>query len=148
MKIRFCFRLVIAELPAHYSSSVKTPCQQQHVIAIISREGFHTFHLSSSSCFVLYCFTISSKTCFSPSWFVFNAGTTSLTVLSTRTPLMSRKHLRSPDRGSRVSKTSLFCITNCKRCDITKSGEISQGINSENALSTCDKPGVCSTPGE
>lgn len=77
-----------------------------------SRQGscclFHTFHFSSSSCFNLYCLTRSSRTFFRPSAFVFRAGTTSLTVLSTSTPLIMRKHLRSPGRGSKVSRTSLL----------------------------------------
>src|SRR4051794_21520578 len=67
-----------------------------------------TFHFSSSSCLVLYCLTKSSRTFLRPSALVWRAGTTSLTVRSTSTPLIMRKHLRSPARGSKVSSTSLF----------------------------------------
>src|SRR5437762_12712300 len=67
----------------------------------------HTFHLSISSCFDLYCLSSSSKTCFKPSEFVFKVGSTSSTVLSTKTPLVRRKHLRSLGRGARASATSL-----------------------------------------
>jgi hypothetical protein len=38
---------------------------------------------------------------------VLRIGTTSLTVRSVRTPLIMRKHFRSPGSGSSVSKTSL-----------------------------------------
>lgn len=67
-----------------------------------------TFHFSMSSCCFLYCFTNSSSTFFSPSEFVCNAGVTSFTVLSTSTPLIMRKHLRSGGNGPKVSSTSLF----------------------------------------
>lgn len=66
-----------------------------------------TFHLSISSCLDLYCFSNSSRTCFRPSEFVFNAGNTSFTVLSTKTPFVRRKHLRSFGSGTSVSATSL-----------------------------------------
>ena len=67
-----------------------------------------TFHFSMSSCCFLYCFTNSSSTFFSPSELVCNAGVTSFTVLSTSTPLIIRKHLRSGGNGPKVSSTSLF----------------------------------------
>ena len=67
-----------------------------------------TFHFSMSSCCFLYCFTNSSSTFFSPSELVCNAGVTSFTVLSTSTPLIMRKHLRSGGNGPKVSSTSLF----------------------------------------
>lgn len=70
--------------------------------------GRLAFHLSISSCCLLYCLTNSSSTFFKPSEFVCNAGVTSLTVLSTSTPFIIRKHLRSGDNGSRVSRTSLW----------------------------------------
>jgi hypothetical protein len=38
---------------------------------------------------------------------VLRMGTTSLTVRSVKTPLIMRKHLRSPGNGSSVSSTSL-----------------------------------------
>lgn len=66
-----------------------------------------TFHPSSSVCFDLYCFSISSSTCFNPSEFVLRAGRTSATERSTSTPFTMRKHFRSLGRGSRVSMTSL-----------------------------------------
>ena len=69
---------------------------------------FLFFHLSNSSCLLLYCLTSSSSTCFKPSEFVFKAGRTSFTVLSTRTPLMSRKHFRSWGRGCSDSMTNLI----------------------------------------
>lgn len=75
-----------------------------------TRDALHicrTFHLSSSSCFALYCLTRSSSTFFRPSELVVSAGRTSLTVCSIKTPLMRRKALRSPDSGCRVSNTSL-----------------------------------------
>jgi hypothetical protein len=67
----------------------------------------HTFHLSISSCCFLYCFSSSSSTCFRPSELVLSAGSTSLTVRSTSTPLISRKHLRVGGRVASVSLTSL-----------------------------------------
>jgi hypothetical protein len=60
-----------------------------------------------SSCFVLYCLTSSSSAFFRPSELVLRIGTTSLTVRSVNTPLIMRKHFRSPGNGSKVSKTSL-----------------------------------------
>lgn len=72
----------------------------------VRAEAF-TFHFSISSCCRLYCLTSSSRTFFKPSEFVANAGRTSSTVLSTRTPLIIRKHFRSFGSGVRVSKTSL-----------------------------------------
>jgi len=69
-----------------------------------------TFHFSISSCFVLYCRTRSSKTFFSPSELVLRAGTTSLTVRSTNTPLIIRKHFLPSGNGSSVSSTSLICV--------------------------------------
>ena len=67
----------------------------------------HTFHLSISSCLDLYCLSNSSKTCLRPSEFVFKAGSTPSTVLSTKTPFVSRKHLRPLGSGTSVSTTSL-----------------------------------------
>ena len=67
-----------------------------------------TFHFSRSSCLILYVFIKSSRTFLMPSAFVFSAGTTSATVRSTKTPLISRKHLRLSGSGVRVSRTSLF----------------------------------------
>lgn len=61
-----------------------------------------------SSCCRLYCLTSSSRTFFNPSKFVWSAGVTSLTVFSTKTPFIIRKHLRSGGRGASVSSTSLF----------------------------------------
>jgi len=75
------------------------------LLAIIHRQL--TFHFSISVCLLLYCFTRSSSTFFNPSELTFNAGTTSFTVLSTRTPFIIRKHFLSAGRGSRVSRTSL-----------------------------------------
>ena len=69
--------------------------------------GRLAFHLSISSCCLLYCLTNSSNTFFKPSEFVCNAGVTSWTVLSTSTPFIIRKHLRSGGSGPRVSRTSL-----------------------------------------
>jgi len=69
---------------------------------------FFFFHFSNSVCLLVYCLTRSSNTFFSPSEFVFSAGTTSLTVLSTRTPFIIRKHFLSAESGSRVSSTSLW----------------------------------------
>ncbi len=97
----------------------------------------HTFHFSSSSCFALYCLTRSSRTFFRPSAFVWSAGTTSLTVLSTKTPLIRRKHLRSSGRGTKVSRTSLFeAISDgavrrrsMERCDESQ-GHITRGPTS------------------
>jgi hypothetical protein len=66
-----------------------------------------TFHFSISSCLPLYCLTNSSSTCFKPSELVCRAGSTSLTVLSTKTPLIRRKHFRSGGSGCKVSVTSL-----------------------------------------
>ena len=86
-----------------YSSSV---CSRQPSECIHKRKSI-TFHFSISSCLSLYCFSRSSRTFFRPSEFVLSAGTTSLTVRSTRTPLIIRKHLRSPGSGSSVSSTSL-----------------------------------------
>ncbi|EZF96379.1 hypothetical protein H113_03415 [Trichophyton rubrum MR1459] len=68
---------------------------------------FLFFQLSISSCLLLYCFMSSSRTCLSPSAFVFSEGITSFTVRSTRTPLIMRKHFRSRGRGWRDSITSL-----------------------------------------
>jgi hypothetical protein len=68
----------------------------------------NTFQLSISACFFLYSFTKPSKTFFSPSAFVCNAGTTSATVRSTNTPLINRKHFRSLGIGPSVSNTSLL----------------------------------------
>ena len=68
-----------------------------------------TFHFSISSCCRLYCFTKSSRTFLSPSELVLSAGMTSLTVRSTKTPLIMRKHFRSGGRGFKVSRTSLCC---------------------------------------
>ena len=65
------------------------------------------FHLSISSCCLLYCLSNSSSTFFKPSRFVCNAGVTSFTVRSTSTPFIIRKHLRSGGSGPRVSRTSL-----------------------------------------
>jgi hypothetical protein len=70
-----------------------------------------TFHFSMSSCFVLYCLTSSSSAFFRPSELVLRIGTTSLTVRSVKTPLIMRKHFRSPDSGSRVSNTSLYHVS-------------------------------------
>jgi hypothetical protein len=75
-----------------------------------------TFHFSMSSCFVLYCLTSSSNAFFKPSELVLRIGTTSLTVRSVKTPLIIRKHLRSPGSGSRVSSTSLSYISTDLRC--------------------------------
>ncbi|KAI7165233.1 hypothetical protein KC349_g98 [Hortaea werneckii] len=69
--------------------------------------SIRTFHLSMSSCFARYCLTKSSRTFFRPSAFVCSAGSTSLTVRSTSTPLIMRKHFRSPGKGVKVSSTSL-----------------------------------------
>lgn len=68
---------------------------------------FFFFHFSKSACLAWYCLTRSSKTFFNPSAFVCSAGSTSLTVLSARTPLIMRKHFRSAGSGVRVSSTSL-----------------------------------------
>lgn len=67
-----------------------------------------TFHFSISSCCRLYCLIKSSKTFLRPSELVSSAGLTSFTVLSTRIPLIMRKHLRSWGSGSSVSSTSLL----------------------------------------
>jgi hypothetical protein len=64
-----------------------------------------------SSCFVLYCLTSSSSAFFRPSELVLRIGTTSLTVRSVNTPLIIRKHFRSPGKGSKVSKTSLHHVS-------------------------------------
>lgn len=66
-----------------------------------------TFHFSISSCWRLYCLTKSSRTFFRPSELVSSAGLTSFTVLSTKTPLIMRKHFRSGGSGLSVSSTSL-----------------------------------------
>jgi len=71
------------------------------------KPGPHTFHFSISSCLLRYCFTKSSNTFFNPSAFICKAGKTSLTVLSVKTPLIMRKHFRSPGSGVSVSSTSL-----------------------------------------
>ncbi|KAH8630259.1 hypothetical protein IG631_14836 [Alternaria alternata] len=70
-----------------------------------------TFHFSISSCFNLYCLTNSSSACFRPSELVCRIGTTSLTVRSVKTPLIMRKHFRSPGSGCSVSKTSLVFVS-------------------------------------
>lgn len=105
-KLHFWRKPVIAEQLGCCSSSV------EHLVSFSPRvvhrpEIRHTFHFSISCCLLLYCFTRSSKTFLRPSEFVFRAGTTSFTVLSTRTPFIIRKHFRSPESGSRVSRTSL-----------------------------------------
>lgn len=78
----------------------------------------HTFQVSNSDCLDLYCFSISSRTCFSPSELVFSVGRTSWIVRSTKTPFTMRKHLRSVGRGSRVSMTSLLIKCECQRRSI------------------------------
>ena len=74
------------------------------------RVMYLTFHFSISSCRVLYCLSRSSRTFFKPSEFVLSAGLTSLTVRSTSTPFIMRKHLRSCGRGSSVSSTNLRAV--------------------------------------
>lgn len=106
-------RPLIAAPLAHCSPSVRptpplaSPSACVLALPMLHPRQEHTFHLSSSSCFVLYWLTSSSSTFRSPCWFVVSAGTTSLTVLSTSTPLMRRKHLRSSGKGASVSSTSL-----------------------------------------
>lgn len=84
--------------------------------SLVSIESFvtqhrPTFHISISSCLLLYCLTSSSSVFFKPSWFVCRIGTMSATVRSVSTPLIMRKHLRSPGSGSSVSRTSLWCVS-------------------------------------
>jgi len=90
-------------------------------IQVFHNQLWLTFHFSSSSCLPVYCLSRSSRTFFSPSAFVLSCGRTSLTVLSTKTPLIIRKHFLSPDSGSKVSKTNLesvdqYMIQGRKRC--------------------------------
>ena len=69
--------------------------------------GHRTFHFSISFCCFLYCLRSSSSTFLRPSEFVFSAGMTSFTVLSTKIPFNMRKHFRSEGSGSSVSSTNL-----------------------------------------
>lgn len=71
----------------------------------------HTFHSSSSFCLANSCSLRSFSTVFNPSVFVFNGGRASLTFISTRTPLIMRKHFLSPERGARVSNTALESLS-------------------------------------
>jgi hypothetical protein len=99
-----------------------------------------TFHFSISSCLLLYCLTRSSNTLPSPSELVFRAGMTSSTVRSMRTPLIIRKHFRSPERGVRVSRTSLRrCKLMYQRKDRTTAGlnvkdQVKYEIKADNGL--------------
>lgn len=91
--------------------------------ASIERHSKRTFHFSISSCFNLYCLTSSSRVFLSPSELVFRIGTTSFTVLSVRTPLIIRKHFRSPGSGSKVSSTSLDRVSMTSTLGGIRSGE-------------------------
>jgi hypothetical protein len=95
----------------HVLTPIPLPREQLKVEGVRQRVGEHTFHFSISSCLVLYCLTSSSSAFLRPSELVLRIGTISFTVRSVSTPLIMRKHFRSPGSGSNVSRTSLVRVS-------------------------------------